>query len=252
MSTAFTQVTAVPLDGALPAQNTGTAGKALISNGTTGGWNTILSMIGNGSGQTVGTAVANAILPTQTGNNGKYLSTDGSGNLSWVTPSTAIAGVSSVTVNGTTYTGAVTITNVPSATTASTLSATLPLSLGGTGATSAAGALSAIGAAAANHTHNYAPIDSPVFTGNPVAPTPAASSNSGTVATTAFVKSAIAAGPTTIVSGGVGSLTWTPSTNMGVATPPSLPGTWVLVMTDIMRTVPDGSAGLANLYQRTA
>ncbi len=193
MSTAFTQVTAVPIDGALPLQNTTTAGKALISNGTSSGWNTILSMIGTGSGQTTGATLANTILPTQTGNNGRFLTTDGAGNLSWTSPSAAVAGVSSITINGTAYTGAVTITNVPSATTAAGLSTTLPISSGGTGATSAAGALSSLGAAAANHTHNYAPVDSPSFTGNPTAPTPATSDNDTSIATTAFVKNAIAA-----------------------------------------------------------
>lgn len=198
MSTAFTQVTAVPLDGALPAQNTTTAGKALISNGTTAGWNTVLSMIGNGSGQTSGAAVANAVLPSQTGNGGKYLTTDGTGTLSWASQSAAVAGVSSVTINGVPYTGDVTITNVPSATVAASLSSTLPLSLGGTGATSAAGALTALGAAAANHTHNYAPLASPVFTGNPTAPTPAPGDNDTSIATTAFVQSTVSSAVSSI------------------------------------------------------
>ena len=60
------------------------------------------------------------------------------------------------------------------------------------------------------------------------------------------------AGIATIASGGVGSLTYTISSNMGVATPPALPGTWVLVLSDVQRGVPEGSYGLANLYQRTA
>lgn len=190
MSTAFTQATAVPIDGALPSQNTTTNGMALISNGTSAGWNTVLSMIGGGSGQTPGSTVANAVLPAQTGNSGRFLTTDGAGNLTWGTPNTT-TGVSSIVINGTSYTGAVTITNVPSATTAAGLSTTLPISSGGTGATSAAGALTALGAAAVNHTHNYAPVDSPAFTGNPTAPTPAAGDNDTSIATTAFVKTSI-------------------------------------------------------------
>ena len=191
MSTAFTQATAVPLDGALPSQNTTTNGRALISNGTSAGWNTILSMIGSGSGQTSGAAVANTVLPAQTGSSGRFLTTDGAGNLSWATPNNA-AGVSSIIIGGTSYTGAVTISNVPSATTASGLSTTLPISNGGTGATTASAALANLGGAAANHTHNYAPVDSPAFTGNPTAPTPAAADNDTSIATTAFVKTTVA------------------------------------------------------------
>lgn len=43
-----------------------------------------------------------------------------------------------------------------------------------------------------------APIDSPAFTGNPTAPTPAAGDNDTSIATTAFVKTALSAA----VSGG--------------------------------------------------
>lgn len=205
MSTAFTQVTAVPIDGALPPQNTTTNGMALISNGTSAGWNTVLSMIGGGSGQTPGSTVANAVLPAQTGNSGRFLTTDGAGNLTWGTPNTT-AGVSSIVINGTSYTGAVTITNVPTATTAAGLSTTLPISSGGTGATSAAGALTALGAAAANHTHNYAPVDSPAFTGNPTAPTPAVGDNDTSIATTAFVKAVTQASSQSIGAVGYATL----------------------------------------------
>jgi len=188
MSTAFTNLQAVPIDSALPTQNTSTSGKALISNGTNVGWNTILAMIGNGSGQTPGGDVANAILPAQSGNSGKYLTTNGNGVISWSTVSTpAAAGVSSITINGTQYTGDVTITSVPSATSATNVTGVVGIANGGTGATTAAAALTNLGAAAASHTHNYAPLASPTFTGTPTAPTASAGTNTTQLATTAFV-----------------------------------------------------------------
>jgi hypothetical protein len=51
----------------------------------------------------------------------------------------------------------------------------------------------------------YAPLDSPAFTGEPTAPTPAASDNSTKLSTTAFVKTALSGisgfTPTAFVSG---------------------------------------------------
>lgn len=188
MSTAFTNLQAVPIDSALPPQNTGTSGKALVSNGTNVGWNTILSMIGQGSGQTPGADVAAAILPAQSGNSGKYLTTNGNGTLTWeivTTPTTA--GVSSITISGTQYTGDVTISNVPSANSATNVTGVVAITNGGTGATTASQALTNLGAAAANHTHNYAPLVSPAFTGAPTAPTAVAGTNTTQLATTAFV-----------------------------------------------------------------
>ncbi|QPI14586.1 putative tail fiber protein [Salmonella phage GEC_vB_MG] len=49
----------------------------------------------------------------------------------------------------------------------------------------------------------YAPINSPVLTGNPQAPTPAANSNSTTIATTAFVTTAVANALSSISGGSV-------------------------------------------------
>lgn len=195
MATSFTQFQAVPIDAALDPQNTATVGKALISNGSHATWNTILSMIGPGIGQTTGAAVANAILPSQSGQAGKVLTTDGNGTLSWVTDQAgAGGGVTSITISGVTSTGAVTITNVPSATIAGNVSGVVAIANGGTGATSAAQALTNLGAAAANHTHNYALLASPAFTGTPTAPTAAAGTNTTQLATTAFVAAAVSAG----------------------------------------------------------
>jgi hypothetical protein len=63
----------------------------------------------------------------------------------------------------------------------------LPLSVanGGTNATAAAAALANLGGA---------PLASPVFTGNPTAPTPSTGDNDTSVATTAFVSTAVATG----------------------------------------------------------
>ena len=221
MSTAFTNLQAVPLDSALPAQNTGTAGKALVSTGTSGQWNTILSMIGPGPGQTLGSAVANAILPTQAGAAGKILSTNGNGVLSWVTDTASSAGVTSITIDGTTYTGPVTITSVPSATTAGNVTGVVAITNGGTGATTAATALTNLGAAAANHAHNYAPTASPAFSGVPTAPTAAMGTNSNQLATTAFVQTAVDA--FVLEPGGVGGIAL-----QTTQTPPAL-GTWAFI-----------------------
>lgn len=49
----------------------------------------------------------------------------------------------------------------------------------------------------------YAPINSPIFTGNPQAPTPSADSNSQSVATTAFVAQAILAAITGMAAGNI-------------------------------------------------
>jgi len=69
----------------------------------------------------------------------------------------------------------------------STVSLTNPvtIALGGTGAANATGALANLGAA---------PLASPVFTGDPQAPTAAAGDNDTSIATTAFVHSAIVTG----------------------------------------------------------
>lgn len=65
----------------LPSQ-TGQAGKALITNGSTVSWGTVLTAEVDGS-------TTNEIeLPSQTGNAGKVLQTNGS-SVSWVTPSNA-------------------------------------------------------------------------------------------------------------------------------------------------------------------
>jgi hypothetical protein len=264
MSTSFTNLQAIPIDGALPTQNTSTVGKALISNGTNAGWNTVLSMIGNGAGQSTGNAVAAAILPAQTGQAGKILSTDGAGNLSWQVDAGAIAGVSSIIISGTPYTGAVTITNVPSATVAAGVSGTVGIGNGGTGATSAGAALTALGAAAAVHTHPaYATISSPVLAGNPTAPTPATNDNTTSIATTAFVQAQLAASvPAAVASAlsgtdAVGSyrlIKTTGSYAYGITVPGVSTGTWVsrgqAYINDTAPVMP--SPGYATLVQRIA
>jgi malate synthase len=83
MSTSFPSSRPVVVDSELPAQTESTNGKALISNGFTCSWNTILGMIGTNSGQTQPNSVLNAILPSQQSKNGRALVTDGV-NTSWV------------------------------------------------------------------------------------------------------------------------------------------------------------------------
>lgn len=71
------------------------------------------------------------------------------------------------------------------ATSAASVVGVTPIANGGTGQTTAAAALNALGGA---------PLASPVFTGNPQAPTPAAGDNDTSIATTAFVTNAVATG----------------------------------------------------------
>ena len=87
---------------------------------------------------------------------------------------------------------------------AASLSSVLPISNGGTGATTAAAALTALGAA---------PLNSPTFTGVPkVTTTPASSSSDTTIATTAFVKNvttaAVAGANAATVDGTNATGTW--------------------------------------------
>ena len=85
---------------------------------------------------------------------------------------------------------------------AASLSSVLPISNGGTGATTAAAALTALGAA---------PLNSPTFTGTVKTVEPSNTSNDTTVATTAFVRAvasgAVGANAPTLTGGGA-SGTW--------------------------------------------
>lgn len=58
------------------------------------------------------------------------------------------------------------------------------------------------GVSAGGDMSNYAPINSPTFTGAPKAPTPTAGDNSTNIATTAFVAGAISAAITDAIGGG--------------------------------------------------
>jgi len=93
MSTSFQSSRPVVVDSELPAQTAATNGKALISNGMTASWNTILGMIGTNPGQVPPHQLANEILPAQSGNAGKFLTSDGS-NVSWAD----VSGGSGVTI----------------------------------------------------------------------------------------------------------------------------------------------------------
>lgn len=126
----------------------------------------------------------NDVIPDQTGNAGKYLKTDGA-DLSWGTPAGGGGGGAVDSVN--TQTGDVVLdyTDV--------------------GADAAGAAAAAQTVAAADATSKVAtettraetaeallaPKASPVFTGDPKAPTPTAGDNDTSIATTAFVKAAI-------------------------------------------------------------
>lgn len=193
MSTSFNNLQAVPIDAALPAQSTSVAGKALISNGTNVGWNTILAMIGDNPGQTQSSVVASAVLPSQNGQQGKFLTVNQSGSIEWdniaFPPN---GGVTSLVISGVSYKGDVTLNTVPNANTAGNVTGVVAVANGGTGATTAPQALANIGAAAVNHTHSiYALIDSPTLTGVPKSVTPPIGDQSTAIATTQFVSQTV-------------------------------------------------------------
>jgi hypothetical protein len=107
------------------------AGSALTFNGTVLAAPTLnltnaLGIAYGGTGQTTANAALNALLPAQTGNATKYLQTDGS-NATW----DAIS-ISTADITG-----------------------TLPIANGGTGATTAAAALTSLGAYAATNPSGY-------------------------------------------------------------------------------------------------
>lgn len=83
MPTSFQSSRPIVVDSELPAQTTATNGRALVSNGVTASWNTVLSMIGTNPGQSQPNTVLNAILPSQTGNANRVLQTNGTSS-SWV------------------------------------------------------------------------------------------------------------------------------------------------------------------------
>ena len=87
--------------------------------------------------------------------------------------------------------------------------------------------------------NNFAPIDSPVFTGNPQAPTASVGDNSHTIATTEFVQAAISAGPSTLTH-----ITFTYN-NSSVNNIPIYPS---LVVTPISTNIAPFYINFANTY----
>ena len=140
----------------VPTLNQNTTGTASNVTGT-------VAITNGGTGQTTANAALNAFLPSQATYTGRVLSTDGT-NTSWVAVGsgsvTSVAGAG--TVNGLTLTG--TVTTSGSLTLGGTLSGvslstavtgTLPITNGGTGQTSAAAALTALGAYPATNPNGY-------------------------------------------------------------------------------------------------
>ncbi len=101
MSTSFQSTRPVIVDSELPAQSAATNGKALISNGVTSSWNTVLGMIGTNQGQTPPAMLLNAILPTQVSQAGKVLTSDGT-NTSWQPVGTGVTSISATAATGST------------------------------------------------------------------------------------------------------------------------------------------------------
>lgn len=120
-------------------------------------------------------------------------------------PAQAAINLNVLPLTGGILTGPLTLFGPPSnnndAATKAYVDAYFPVSInnGGTGSNNATQARINLGAA---------PINSPNFVGNPTAPTPPSSDNSGSLATTAFVQSAfLAKVPISIAQGGTGATT---------------------------------------------
>lgn len=125
-------------------------------------------------------------VAAQTGNAGRYLTTNGSATM-WGTP----------VISFNNRNGAVTLTSsdITSALNFTPYDATVNAAGYLTAATGVGSFNGRTGAVTLNLTDMVnaggAPISSPVFTGNPTAPTPAAGDNDTSIATTAFVRSTI-------------------------------------------------------------
>ncbi len=133
-----------------------------------------VNSVGGVSSSTISTI--NTIVTAATNNNtvSTIVKRDASGNFSAGTITANLTG--NVTGN---LTG-----NATTATTASSVSGTVAIANGGTNASTAAAALTNLGAA---------PLSSPIFTNIPQAPTATAGTNTTQLATTAFVTTAVAA-----------------------------------------------------------
>jgi hypothetical protein len=103
MSTSYQSTRPIVVDSELPAQSEATNGKALISNGITASWNTVLGMVGTNPGQVPPHQLLNTILPDQSGNNGMVLTTDGA-NASWSTGGSSTTGYTVTLAATSTYT----------------------------------------------------------------------------------------------------------------------------------------------------
>ena len=133
-----------------------------------------VNTVGGVSSSTIGTINTTVTAATNNNTVSTIVKRDASGNFS--------AGTITANLNGN-VTGNLT-GNATTATTASSVSGTVAIANGGTNATTAANALTNLGAA---------PLSSPIFTNIPQAPTAIAGTNNTQLATTAFVTTAVAA-----------------------------------------------------------
>jgi hypothetical protein len=172
-SAALTNATAIGNGAVVSASNRIQLGNANVTSVVTSG---TISATGFTGPLTGNASTATKLAATKNINGVAF---DGSADITIAANSNTLTGTTLASnVTGSSLTSVGTITSgVWSAT-------TIDIAKGGTGATTAAAALTNLGAA---------PLASPTFTGTPSAPTPATSDNSTNLATTAYVKASITA-----------------------------------------------------------
>lgn len=179
-----------------------------LNQSTTGNAATATNIAGGSGGQILYQSAVGTTAKLTNGSAGKVLtSAGGTSAPTWSDVVTSVDGSGGTT--------GLTLTGGPIKTTGVlTLGGKLGIANGGTNATTAAGALTALGAA---------PINSPILTGTPTAPTPVVTDNSTQIATTEFVTKKVpalgTAGQVLTVKSDASAAIWADPTGGGIPNP---------------------------------